>query len=71
MRDEGVERTIGPGGGELLDQGIHAIDLFRWFLGNPSEVTGLTATLEWAAAVEDNAFALFRTRHVNANVGPD
>ena len=49
------------GGGELLDQGMHAIDLFRWFLGDLSEVTGLTATWVWQATVEDNAFALFRS----------
>ncbi len=49
------------GGGELLDQGIHAIDLFRWFLGELSEVTGLTATWVWPTTVEDNAFAFFRT----------
>ncbi len=49
------------GGGELLDQGIHAIDLFRWFLGNLSEVTGVTATWVWQAPVEDNVFALFRS----------
>jgi predicted dehydrogenase len=48
------------GGGELLDQGIHAIDLFRWFLGELTEVTGFVATYGWQAPVEDNAFALFR-----------
>ncbi len=49
------------GGGELLDQGMHAIDLFRWFLGELSEVTGVTATWVWQAPVEDNVFALFRS----------
>lgn len=49
------------GGGELLDQGMHAIDLFRWFLGDLSEVTGMTATWVWQAPVEDNVFALFRS----------
>jgi len=49
------------GGGELLDQGIHAIDLFRWFLGDLSEVIGVTATWAWQAPVEDNVFALFRS----------
>lgn len=49
------------GGGELLDQGIHAIDLFRWFLGDLTEVSGLTATWVWQAPVEDNVFALFRS----------
>jgi predicted dehydrogenase len=49
------------GGGELLDQGMHAIDLFRWFLGELTEVTGMTAAWVWKAPVEDNVFALFRS----------
>jgi predicted dehydrogenase len=35
------------GGGELLDQGIHAIDLFRWFGGEFSQATGFLATSFW------------------------
>ena len=51
------------GGGELLDQGVHVIDLSRWFLGQFSEVTGVTATWFWQIApLEDNCFALLRTR---------
>lgn len=49
------------GGGELLDQGVHVIDLFRWFLGDIAEVYGYIDTLYWKMEVEDNAFALFRT----------
>lgn len=50
------------GGGHLVEQGIHAIDLFRWFLGEFTEVVGFTATRFWdMAPLEDNAFALFRT----------
>jgi len=49
-------------GGQLMEQGIHAIDLFRWFLGEFEEVTGFTSTRYWdIAPLEDNAFALFRT----------
>jgi len=49
-------------GGQLMEQGIHAIDLFRWFLGDFSEITGFTSTLYWDIdPLEDNAFALFRT----------
>jgi len=50
------------GGGELLDQGIHALDLFRWFLGDLEVVAGVTATWVWDAPVEDNVFALLRSR---------
>lgn len=51
------------GGGELLDQGIHVIDLFRWFMGDFSEVVGFISTSFWdIAPLEDNAFTLFRTK---------
>ena len=54
------------GGGDLLDQGIHVIDLCRWFLGDIAQVSGFTPTYFWGAdkmsAVEDNAFALLQMR---------
>lgn len=52
------------GGGELLDQGVHLIDLSRLFLGDFSEAVGLTGSFFWGGAearVEDNAFLLLRT----------
>jgi len=50
------------GGGHLMEQGIHAIDLFRWFLGDFSEAVGFTSTRFWdTAPLEDNGFALLRT----------
>jgi len=49
------------GGGELLDQGIHVVDLFRWFLGEFQEAVGYADTWYWKTPVDDNAFALFRT----------
>lgn len=50
------------GGGELLDQGIHLIDLARWFLGEFETVTGVTATNYWPVApLEDNAFVTLKT----------
>lgn len=55
-----ASRDVG-GGGEMLDQGVHAVDLFRWFLGDFDEAFGYLPTCYWDMEVEDNAFALFRT----------
>jgi predicted dehydrogenase len=49
------------GGGELIDQGSHLIDLARWFLGNFSRVNGHVHTYFWKMAVDDNAFLSLRT----------
>ncbi|MCJ7563478.1 MAG: Gfo/Idh/MocA family oxidoreductase [Candidatus Aminicenantes bacterium] len=49
------------GGGELLDQGVHVVDLFRWFAGDFEEVFGVLPTYYWDMKVEDNAFAVLRT----------
>jgi predicted dehydrogenase len=49
------------GGGELLDQGVHVVDLFRWFMGEFVNVFGYTRTYSWPVEVEDNAFAMFKT----------
>jgi len=51
------------GGGELIDQGVHLVDLARWFLGDFTEVMGMVATSFWdIAPLEDNVFALLKTR---------
>jgi predicted dehydrogenase len=50
------------GGGELLDQGVHLIDLAGWFLGEFTEICGFAKTYFWDMPVEDNAFLLLRTR---------
>ncbi|MFL5955192.1 MAG: Gfo/Idh/MocA family protein [Gaiellaceae bacterium] len=50
------------GGGELLDQGVHVVDLCRWFLGEFVEATGVLGTWFWdVEPLEDNAFVLLRT----------
>jgi len=49
------------GGGELIDQGVHLIDLSRWFLGDFSDVQGLAHTYFWDMPVDDNGFMLLRT----------
>jgi len=49
------------GGGELIDQGVHLIDLARWFLGDFVDVHGFAPTFFWKMQVDDNAFLLLRT----------
>jgi predicted dehydrogenase len=49
------------GGGELLDQGIHLIDLAGWFLGDFPRTTGRAPSFFWKMPVEDNAFLLLET----------
>ena len=49
------------GGGELIDQGAHLIDLARWFLGEFPGVQGRAPTYFWDMPVEDNGFLLLET----------
>ncbi len=49
------------GGGELIDQGVHIIDLARWFLGEFVQVEGFAHTYFWDMPVDDNAFLLLKT----------
>ncbi len=49
------------GGGEMIDQGVHLIDLARFFLGDFTEVTGFAHTYFWDMPVDDNGFLLLKT----------
>jgi predicted dehydrogenase len=50
------------GGGELLDQGVHLVDLARWFLGDLELVSALTPRWFWEIGeLEDNVFLLLKS----------
>lgn len=50
------------GGGILLDQGIHMLDLLRYFLGDFESVQSCVDTLVWKELpTEDSAFAILKT----------
>jgi predicted dehydrogenase len=49
------------GGGELIDQAPHLIDLSRWFLGDVTLDYSFTPTMFWNIRVEDNVFMALRT----------
>ncbi len=51
------------GGGQLMEQGIHLVDLFRWFLGDIVKVTGMVGTNYWPISpLEDNGFAVLQNK---------
>lgn len=49
------------GGGILLDQGIHIVDLMRLFAGDFAQIHSFVSNRFWGHDVEDNAYALMRT----------
>ncbi|MCW3975987.1 MAG: Gfo/Idh/MocA family oxidoreductase [Candidatus Bathyarchaeota archaeon] len=51
------------GGGALLDQGYHLIDLFRWFFSD-SEVLYSNLGYRYHLPIEDSAIATLKSRHV-------
>lgn len=50
------------GGGILLDQGIHMLDMIRYFAGNFEEIKSFVSNDYWRHDVEDNAYAILRNR---------
>ncbi|MHA1597174.1 MAG: Gfo/Idh/MocA family protein [Alphaproteobacteria bacterium] len=55
-----VERDL-AGGGILLDQGIHMVDLIRLFAGEFTDISSFISNDHWGHDVEDNAYAIMRT----------
>ena len=55
-----TKRSI-AGGGVLLDQGIHLVDLLRLFGGEFDQVESVVSNAFWEFDVEDNAYALMRS----------
>ncbi len=49
------------GGGELVDQGSHLIDLSRWFMGDVALDYGYAPTYFWDTDVDDNCFLALRS----------
>ncbi|OGK21578.1 hypothetical protein A3C23_01705 [Candidatus Roizmanbacteria bacterium RIFCSPHIGHO2_02_FULL_37_13b] len=51
-------------GGQLMEQGIHLVDLFRWFFGDVSAITGFINTNYWKInPLEDNGFGLLQMKN--------
>lgn len=47
------------GGGQILDQGVHLLDLAHWFMGQFSQVFARLGTFFWPVEpLEDNAFVI-------------
>jgi predicted dehydrogenase len=50
------------GGGTLLDNGCHLLDIARWFMGDFNKASGITTNLYWKdCPVEDTASGIFTT----------
>jgi len=49
------------GGGILLDQGIHLLDLMRYFCGDFTEIKSFVSNDFWKHKVEDNAYIIMRS----------
>ncbi len=56
-----MNRNI-SGGGELIDQGAHTIDLSRIILGEFVKIQSTLRSFFWKSKVEDNAFLILKTK---------
>jgi predicted dehydrogenase len=56
------------GGGELLDQGVHLIDLTNWFIGEFNSVYASISTKFWNINVEDNAFIYITKNNIDIHL---
>ncbi len=54
------------GGGELLDQGPHLIDLVNYFAGEMELLSGVIGKLYWKAPLEDSAFIILKNKNHNS-----
>jgi predicted dehydrogenase len=52
--------TYAMDGGSLMNQGVHYVDLLRWCLGPPAEVTAVCTTQAHQIEVEDTSLAIVR-----------
>ncbi len=51
------------GGGALMNQGIHVVDLLQWIMGDVEEITAYVRTLRHSIEAEDTAAAILRYRN--------
>lgn len=52
--------TAEQGGGSLMNQGVHSVDLLRWLCGPVESVTAQSGTLAHTIAAEDTTVATLR-----------
>ena len=58
------------GGGILIDQGIHMVDLFLYLGGGFDKIKSSISNLYWKSDIEDNAFVIFEnsTNKISASL---
>ena len=56
------------GGGHLIDQGTHLIDLVNFFRGQAQYQCGVTSTLFWKTNLEDSVFLILKDKKFIANL---